>query len=76
MGNVKWLCPLKLAPATVPRAFLIWKAMHSAVAKILQTSVLFGERLGRRLKSSNAGKKAGVQKPAKLVICIITASIC
>ncbi len=25
--------------ATVPRAFLIWKAMHSAVAKILQTSV-------------------------------------
>ncbi len=33
------LCPLKLAPATVPRAFLIWKAMHSAVAKILQISV-------------------------------------
>ncbi len=31
---------MKLAPATVPRAFLIWKAMHSAVAKILQTSVL------------------------------------
>ncbi len=36
------LCPLKLAPATVPGAFLIWKAMHSAVAKILQTSVHVG----------------------------------
>ncbi len=35
------LYPLKLAPATVPRAFLMWKAMLSAVAKILQTSVMW-----------------------------------